>query len=131
MLPHFEHTLAINEQARKNLLAPFGEIAKSMAAQHSGNINLVRMTWASWKYQDHSLDADLEHRDVKDLPGYLYRDDATKVYAAIDEYARGILGIWYQTNEDVISDQELQAWGLLKYSNTGSEISISWSFFSN
>jgi hypothetical protein len=110
MLPHFEHTLAINEQARKNLLAEHGEIAKSMAAKHTGNINLVRMTWASWKYQEHSLDADLERRDVKELPGYLYRDDATKVYKAIDEYARGILGIWYQTDEDVINDPELQAW---------------------
>lgn len=110
MLPHFEHTLAINEQARKNLLADHGEIAKSMAAKHTGNINLVRMTWASWKYQDHSLNADLENRDVKDLPGYLYRDDATKVYKAIDEYARGILGIWYQTDEDILSDPELQAW---------------------
>lgn len=110
MLPHFEHTLAINEQARKNLLADHGEIAKSMAAKHTGNINLVRMTWASWKYQDHSLDTDLTHRDVKDLPGYLYRDDATQVYKAIDEYARGILGIWYQTNEDIINDSELQTW---------------------
>jgi arachidonate 5-lipoxygenase len=110
MLPHFEHTLAINEQARKNLLAEHGEIAKSMAAKHTGNINLVRMTWASWKYQDHSLDTDLENRDVRDLPGYLYRDDATKVYKAIDEYARGILGIWYQTNEDILNDPELQTW---------------------
>lgn len=110
LLPHFEHTLAINEQARKNLLADHGEIARSMAARHTGNINLVRMTWASWRYEDRSLDADLEHRDVKDLPGYLYRDDATRVYKAIDEYARGILRIWYQSNDDVINDPELQAW---------------------
>lgn len=110
MLPHFEHTLAINEQARKNLLAAHGEIAKSMAAKHTGNINLVRMAWSSWKYEEHSLHADLEHRDVKDLPGYLYRDDATQVYQAISEYARGILGIWYERNEDVVDDSELQAW---------------------
>ena len=110
LLPHFEHTLAINEQARKNLLADHGEIAKSMAAKHTGNINLVRMTWASWKYEEHSLNADLQRRDVMDLPGYLYRDDATQVYAAIVEYARGILAIWYQKDEDVINDPELQAW---------------------
>ncbi|MDA1162930.1 MAG: lipoxygenase family protein [Planctomycetota bacterium] len=110
MFPHFEHTLAINEQARKNLLAPHGEIAKSMAAKHTGNINLVRMMWSSWKYQEHSLKADLEHRDVRDLPGYLYRDDATEVYKAIEEYARGILEIWYVTDDDVINDVELQSW---------------------
>jgi Lipoxygenase len=110
LLPHFEHTMAINEQARKNLLAKHGEIAKCMAAKHTGNINLVRMTWSSWNYGEHSLYADIEHRDVKDLPGYLYRDDARAVFDAIDEYARGILGIWYVTDDDVRRDVELQAW---------------------
>lgn len=110
LLPHFEHTLAINEQARKNLLAEHGEIAKCMAAKHTGNINLVRMTWSSWNYQDHTLHADLQHRDVTELPGYLYRDDARQVFEAIDEYTRGILGIWYGADEDVRQDAELQAW---------------------
>jgi arachidonate 5-lipoxygenase len=110
LLPHFEHTLAINEQARKNLLARHGEIARCMAAKHTGNINLVRMMWSSWTYQQHTLQADLKHRDVKDLPGYLYRDDACEVFKAIDEYARGILGIWYVTDDDVRRDPELQGW---------------------
>jgi len=53
---------------------------------------------------------DLQYRDVKDLPGYLYRDDAQQVHKAIEEYASGILGIWYATDEDVREDNELQAW---------------------
>jgi len=110
LLPHFEHTLAINEQARKNLLADHGEIARCMAAQHTGNINLVRMTWASWNYKEHSLHADLQHRDVKDLAGYLYRDDSTVVHQAIEEYSREILSIWYTSDDDVRQDTELQAW---------------------
>lgn len=110
MVPHFTHTLAINEQARKNLLASHGEIARCMAAQHTGNINLVRMKWSSWNYNDHSLRADLSRRDVGDLPGYLYRDDSVAVHQAIVDYVRGILQIWYQSDEDVWSDPELQNW---------------------
>jgi len=110
LMPHFEHTLAINEQARKNLLASHGEIARCMAAKHTGNVNLVRMMWSSWNYQDHSLHSDLRHRDVRELPGYLYRDDALEVFKAMDEYAGSILGIWYLTDDDVRQDLELQAW---------------------
>ncbi len=110
LVPHFTHTLAINEQARKNLLADHGEIARCMAAKHTGNINLVRMTWSSWNYQDHNLQADLQHRDVKELSGYLYRDDSLAVHSAITEYARGILQIWYKSDEDVALDTELQNW---------------------
>ncbi|MFO0816997.1 MAG: lipoxygenase family protein [Pirellulales bacterium] len=110
LMPHFEHTLAINEQARKNLLGNHGEIARCMAAQHTGNINLLRMIWPSWDIRDHQLTSDLRHRDVNDLPGYLYRDDALEVHRAIEEYARGILTIWYADDEDVRNDHELQAW---------------------
>ncbi len=110
LLPHFEHTLAINEQARKNLLASHGEISRCMAARHTGNINLVRMRWASWNFQDQRLHSDLQRRDVKELAGYLYRDDSAAVHEAIDEYVRGILSIWYTSDEDVRLDTELQAW---------------------
>ncbi len=110
LIPHFEHTLAINEQARKNLLADHGEIARSMAAKHTGNINLVRLAWKDWQYQDHHLNNDLQIRDVNDLPGYLYRDDSREVFQAIDDYARGILSIWYVKDKDVRLDNELQSW---------------------
>lgn len=110
LMPHFTHTLAINEQARKNLLGDHGEIARCMAAQHTGNINLLRMVWPSWDYREHQLATDLRHRDVQDLPGYLYRDDAQEVHQAITEYAQGILSIWYANDQDVRDDQELQDW---------------------
>lgn len=109
--PHFLHTLAINEQARKNLLAEHGEIAKCMAAKHTGNINLVRLVWADWQYDEHHLLNDLEKRDVLDgLPGYLYRDDSLEVFRAIRDYAHGVLSIWYTSDAEVRNDNELQDW---------------------
>ena len=110
LVPHFEHTLAINEQASKNLLAAHGEIARCMAAKHTGNINLVRFRWSTWRWQDHGLHENLAQRGVQELPGYLYRDDAAEVLRAIDDYVRGILQIWYTTDDDVRSDTELQSW---------------------
>lgn len=107
---HFENTLAINEQARKNLLAPHGEISKCMAAKHSGAIELARIFWSTWNFQERTLSADLAARDVNDLEGYHYREDALRVHVAMVEYVEGILSLWYETDADVCEDVELQAW---------------------
>ena len=56
------------------------------------------------------MNNDLTIRAVNDLPGYLYRDDSKEVFQAIDDYARGILGIWYVKDKDVRLDNELQSW---------------------
>jgi hypothetical protein len=107
---HFENTLAINEQARKNLLADHGEISKCMAARHTGAVELARIVWSTWTLEEHTLDADLARRDVLEIEDYYYRDDALRVRDALAEYVEGILSIWYETDEDVRADAELQAW---------------------
>lgn len=107
---HFENTLAINEQARRNLLASHGEIAKCMAAQHTGAMELARLVWSDWSWEKRTLSADLAARDVHDLEEYYYRDDALRVHAAMAEYVESMLSIWYRTDEDVRLDVELQEW---------------------
>ena len=108
--PHFEYNLAINEQARKNLLAPHGEIERCMAAGSEGSMNLARIANAQWSYRDRTLECDLKTRDVQDIPGYFYRDDAQAVWNATNDYVRGICGIWYTDDKAVAEDTELQAW---------------------
>jgi hypothetical protein len=110
LAPHFEYTLSINEQARKNLLADHGQIAKCMAARNSGGIQLSRLYNATWSIDEHSLRRDLERRDVFDLPQYHYRDDALEIWGAMHEYVTGIVQIWYPDDTDVAADPELAAW---------------------
>jgi hypothetical protein len=52
----------------------------------------------------------LEERDVYDLPGYYYRDDALLIWNAIAQYVGNVLQLRYKVADDLIHDEELQAW---------------------
>ena len=53
---------------------------------------------------------DIEYRDVADIPNYHYRDDGLKLWQAIKEYVSDILSTFYETDDDVQKDKEIQAW---------------------
>ena len=57
----------------------------------------------------------IKDRDVADIPNYHYRDDCLKLWQAIKEYVCDVLSIFYETDEDVQKDEELQAWDLDVY----------------
>ena len=41
---------------------------------------------------------------------YGYREDGLKYWAAVRKYTRGILDIYYESDQDVKADSEVQAW---------------------
>ena len=47
---------------------------------------------------------------MADIPNYHFREDGLKNWAAIKDYAEDIVNIFYISNEDVVSDWELQGW---------------------
>jgi arachidonate 5-lipoxygenase len=111
--PHYEQNLAINKLALGGLLAKGGTIDTAIAAGATGALDAARMFYSRWSFKDRSLKADLAERGVdraETLPFYYYRDDALEVHDAISKYASGMLSLWYRTDEDVVGDQELQAW---------------------
>jgi hypothetical protein len=78
-----------------------------------GALDLARMVWSGWSFEDKILAADLARRGVEDsktLPGYLYREDAGQIWQALHEYAERVLSVWYRRDEDVRADWELRAW---------------------
>ncbi|HYH95880.1 lipoxygenase family protein [Hyalangium sp.] len=112
---HFRYTLAINEGARKGLLAEGGVFDDFIATggPDKGHLELGKKGFQRWKLTDNDPRRDLERRGVLDpavLPYYPYRDDALPLWDAIEEYVGGVLGHFYKSDADLVSDTEMQAW---------------------
>ncbi len=113
LAPHFTGTIAINSEARSQLLGPGGPIDVTMAVGSEGAFWLVAQEYARWSLADWHPRRDLERRGVLDadrLPGYHYRDDALRLFDAIGTYVTELLSVFYRGDADVEADTELQAW---------------------
>lgn len=113
LTPHFRYTLAINDTARRKLLAPGGPIDKTLAAGAAGSLELLAKAWAQWSYADMHPIEDLKRRGVMDedaLPRYDYRDDVQQIWAALHDFVSGYLALFYRDDAGVAADTELQAW---------------------
>lgn len=113
MRRHFKYTLAINQGARKTLLAPGGVFDDFMSCggPEMGHMKLALRAWAQWRFADMRLPDDLARRGVDDpeaLPYYPYRDDARPLWSAIGAYVRNTLVHFYRSDEDLVADTEAQ-----------------------
>ena len=111
---HFSFNLAIDVLARSDMLAPGLAIDMALSAGSAGAINAMRL-WFNhgWSWQERSLAKDLAKRGVADparLPGYHYRDDALPVRDAIGHYSRDTMADFYDDDDAVAGDFELQDW---------------------
>ena len=81
-----------------------------------GNVGyraLVRTCFKTFHLDDLDLIRDLERRGVAsedDLPGYLYRNDAVRLWEAISKMVCSVLACFYKCDDDVTSDTELFGW---------------------
>ena len=69
--------------------------------------------YKTFDYESIKLPQSLDKRGVADstvLPNYLYRDDALKLWGAINQFVDNILRIYYHSDEDVQQDDEIQQW---------------------
>jgi hypothetical protein len=117
--PHFFNTFAINEMARGVFLGHGGLFDFTGALGYTGSNNLLQRAYTGTgvRYEGHphlfyrtALPVDLACRDVMNLPGYHYRDDALLIWDAIQTYVTDILKLHYQSAEDLKDDNALQDW---------------------
>ena len=52
----------------------------------------------------------IKKRGVENLPNYHFRDDGILIWNAINEYVTGILNIFYDSDDEVRDDPEIQEW---------------------
>ena len=108
--PHFHYTIAINKHARSALVKKGGIFDRVFSIGGEGRIELFRRVTKSYSVNSTNIKKNVEERDVAELPGYHYRDDAMKIFEALEEYVTNVLGTFYEGDEDVESDEEIQAW---------------------
>jgi arachidonate 15-lipoxygenase len=113
LVPHFEGTLFINDQAAKSLIAPNGPIDHIFAGTIASSEQAAADDRLAFDFMAKMLPADLAARQVNDpqkLPDYPYRDDALLVWQAIHHWVREYVDVYYASDAAVTADTELAAW---------------------
>jgi arachidonate 15-lipoxygenase len=113
LAPHFEGTLAINNQAWKKLLSDGGGVDLILAGEISESRKVAVKAALEWSFDDAMFPKELARRGVDDpaaLPSYPYRDDGRLLWDAIHAWVESYLRLYYASSADVQADVELQAW---------------------
>lgn len=113
LVPHFEGTLFINEQAATSLIAAGGPIDHIFAGTITSSQLAAVDARLAFDFHGKMLPADLAARGVgvdSTLEDYPYRDDALLVWNVIHEWARQYVDLYYANDADVVADTELAAW---------------------
>jgi arachidonate 15-lipoxygenase len=113
LVPHFEGTLFINDQAATSLIAANGPIDHIFAGTIASSQLAAVDARLAFDFFGKMPRADFAARGVgvnSALADYPYRDDALLVWDAIHEWARQYVDLYYAHDADVVADTELTAW---------------------
>ena len=113
LVPHTRYTMAINSRARARLINEGGSIDKIFGIGGAGKAELFRRVGKQYNVHISNIKRNVKERGVDDpgqLPNYYYRDNGLKLWDALEEYAGGIINEFYQSDNDVKEDIELQNW---------------------
>lgn len=111
--PHFEGTLLINFGAQRVLVAPKQDVNRLLAATIDESRVFAVKGLQTYPFNQQMLRDQLKRRGVyhsTTLPVYPYRDDALLIWDAIYQWVSSYLNIYYESDEQVEQDGELQAW---------------------
>jgi arachidonate 15-lipoxygenase len=112
LTPHFEFTLALNDIAANNLVAPGGTVAELFAARIEATLQLTANDLATHDVYASDPESELKRRGVLEregLPKFPYRDDALPVWKAIRDFVGGYVDLYYTEDAAVGADGELAA----------------------
>lgn len=112
LMPHFDYTLALNDYACRNLIAPGGSVEKVLGGTLEGSLEVMKRGVAAFRFDQASPEKDFEKRGVGTgsmLSEYPFRDDALLLWPAMKRWVQDYLKIYYENDEAVSGDGELQA----------------------
>ncbi|XP_028651771.1 polyunsaturated fatty acid 5-lipoxygenase [Erpetoichthys calabaricus] len=112
ILPHVKFTIAINTKAREQLICECGLFDKANATGGGGHVQLVQRAMKNLTFSSLCFPKEIKNRGVdskEDLPYYYYRDDGMKVWEAVKSFVADVVEIYYDSDETVQTDVELQA----------------------
>ena len=106
--PHFRYTMAVNSRARETLISENGIIASTFAIGPPQE--LMKKASPLFSVDWTNIEESVKKRGLENIPEYYYRDDGLKVFRAIKEYVATVVNLFYASEEEVGSDEELKVW---------------------
>ncbi|CAG5893767.1 unnamed protein product [Menidia menidia] len=110
LAPHLRYTLEINCRARNQLISPNGIFKRVVSTGGEGLLVLAQRDYKQLTYRSLQPHCDFSDRGVCQLPNYFHRDHSLMLWEAIQSFVSGMVSLYYQTDQDVQKDSELQAW---------------------
>ncbi|KAJ1142996.1 hypothetical protein NDU88_009308 [Pleurodeles waltl] len=112
LVPHVRFTIAINTKAREQLICECGLFDKANATGGGGHVELVLRSMEHLTYDSLVFPQTFKMKGMdnpEDVPYYFYRDDGTKVWNAVLSFVTDVVNIYYEDDETICEDAELQA----------------------
>uniref|UniRef100_A0A287DB02 Arachidonate 5-lipoxygenase n=1 Tax=Ictidomys tridecemlineatus TaxID=43179 RepID=A0A287DB02_ICTTR len=111
LVAHVRFTIAINTKAREQLICEYGLFDKANATGGGGHVQMVQKAMKDLTYASLCFPAAIKARGMEsteDIPYYFYRDDGLLVWDAIQTFTSEVVSIYYESDQVVEEDQELQ-----------------------
>ncbi|XP_045425967.1 polyunsaturated fatty acid lipoxygenase ALOX12 isoform X3 [Lemur catta] len=110
LIPHIRYTMEINTRARTRLISDGGIFDKAVSTGGGGHVQLLRRAMAQLTYCSLCPPDDLADRGLLGIPSAYYAHDASRLWKITARYVEGIVHLFYQKDDVVRGDPELQAW---------------------
>ena len=111
--PHFWSTLFVTNAVKSSMDKPNGSQCEVYGTGLEGQDSMVARLYRDFDFSRYIPSVDFAARGVDDpdkLPGFHYRDDALALWDIDLHYVERMMGLFYESDEDVRQDEELQAW---------------------
>lgn len=111
LVAHVRFTIAINTKAREQLICEYGLFDKANATGGGGHVQMVQKAMQDLTYSSLCFPEAIKARGMdstEDIPYYFYRDDGLLVWEAIRTFTAEVINIYYESDQVVVEDQELQ-----------------------
>ncbi|XP_023564167.1 arachidonate 5-lipoxygenase isoform X2 [Octodon degus] len=112
LVAHVRFTIAINTKAREQLICEYGLFDKANATGGGGHVQMVQRAMQDLTYASLCFPEAIRARGMdsaEDIPYYFYRDDGLRVWEAIHSFVAEVVDIYYESDQVVAEDTELQA----------------------
>ncbi|XP_034712636.1 arachidonate 12-lipoxygenase, 12S-type [Etheostoma cragini] len=110
LAPHLRYTLEINCRGRTQLISPNGIFKRVVSTGGDGLLILSQREYKELTYRSLQPRNDFSDRGVSQLRNYFYREHSLMMWEAIFSFVSGMVSLFYQSDQDVQEDLELQAW---------------------